>query len=742
MELDQLFRFEDGQWEVKVFPEDGDEFWEPVGLKDPVLAAALAPFDGLEANASAPSGWALTPKAGGFAAPTDWNRVLQSAVNAKAELERNTPGEYRKDPTTGLWEFRPGPGEPFEPLAAAIQKLLSPEGSQFSAFEGFEEAQAAAQQIFQSGGGTYRPDQQADGSWRLEYVPPSFEALSFTDKQNALDYLEFNEIEGIEPFFNTETGLFELRDIEQQGEVIPGSEMGLNDLVYFIRQPDGSLSGPHDTPEQTFAQMMDQILRDAVITGDYTQANKISDFQNRMTPKDRLEFALRIAQSPGDYMTYWNLFRGTQPNIPFKAGVRRIPLAFDPDAILAAALGRPLDGETGLPDGTDAVVTDLKRQGVITPLTTAATQTLLKPDDEVIDDVETGTGVDLGTAMTQAELDRLTGILEAGGLSPDQERAVLERIAHIQAVLGPEDRPVDPDDGTVDPDEGQSGVVADKTIEALRRERELLRESLGDPNLTDEEQEAAELRIAQIDLELDQLEADLEVPDLTQEEIAAEEIAANALSALRDERAQLEADLEVPDLTQEELDAILARIDEIDREIAAATQDPAMDSTNGEPTPTDATVGAYGIGADPTLTSPFLAPGKTPDIQPVSAQLATQIGQAPTGQGRPTPLGQTPTGVSPDLPFLSPSFISGPGAPIPGAKGATVGRGRRLDTLGALPFLSAQSFANLSPTEIARRDALNAATGIPLRDIQAQQQREFLSPRGRSSTLRLAPRRF
>ena len=59
--------------------------------------------------------------------------------------------------------------------------------------------------------------------------------------------------------------------------------------------------------------------------GDEAGAQKYFDFYNQLPAGAKVEFALQMARSPGDYVTLWSLYYGSQSPVAFKYGTRRIP---------------------------------------------------------------------------------------------------------------------------------------------------------------------------------------------------------------------------------------------------------------------------------------------------------------------------------------------------------------------------------------------------------------------------------
>ena len=86
----------------------------------------------------------------------------------------------------------------------------------------------------------------------------------------------------------------------------------------------------------------------ALLQGDKGKAQQIWSFFNQMTPNDQVELSLRLATSPGDYMTYLSLLRGTQANRPYEFGVRQIPLP----EFLTNTIAQSLGLDTGTAPGT------------------------------------------------------------------------------------------------------------------------------------------------------------------------------------------------------------------------------------------------------------------------------------------------------------------------------------------------------------------------------------------------------
>lgn len=130
------------------------------------------------------------------------------------------------------------------------------------------------------------------------------------------------------------------------------------------------------TPPQNWQQRVTELLLSDEVGSD-AEAQRIWGFWNQLDPGAKVDLAMRLTTSPGDFITYWALLRGDQPNVPFEAGVRRIPFAqLLQDAGLQAGLltlGVPTERQE-TPEGAVEEAEDIARRAPPVPPTLPPTE--------------------------------------------------------------------------------------------------------------------------------------------------------------------------------------------------------------------------------------------------------------------------------------------------------------------------------------------------------------------------------
>ena len=95
-------------------------------------------------------------------------------------------------------------------------------------------------------------------------------------------------------------------------------------------------------------QSWQQEALSALMAGDEDKAQNIWKFFNQMSQGDKVDLALRLTTTPGDYMTYWSLLRQRQQARGYNPGERIIPLP----EFLTSTIGQSLGLDTGTAPGT------------------------------------------------------------------------------------------------------------------------------------------------------------------------------------------------------------------------------------------------------------------------------------------------------------------------------------------------------------------------------------------------------
>ena len=79
-------------------------------------------------------------------------------------------------------------------------------------------------------------------------------------------------------------------------------------------------------PDQTPKTYQEYVVK-LMTEGKHEEAQQVLDMWRGLGPGEKVELAMRLAGTPGDYVTYWALLHGGQAAVGWGPGVRRIPFA-------------------------------------------------------------------------------------------------------------------------------------------------------------------------------------------------------------------------------------------------------------------------------------------------------------------------------------------------------------------------------------------------------------------------------
>lgn len=153
------------------------------------------------------------------------------------------------------------------------------------------------------------------GEWWIETSPDNFSPMdpNVTEDQGIKNALA--------------AGRLDLEKKKQTSEAAEWQAEQLASASQFA-QEEARLGGQfdRDLAEKARAANLEELITDALASGQWAKAYAISDFSKRPSDTERLELALRLASSPADFAVLGALMRGDAP-IQQPSGGRVAPLA-------------------------------------------------------------------------------------------------------------------------------------------------------------------------------------------------------------------------------------------------------------------------------------------------------------------------------------------------------------------------------------------------------------------------------